>query len=144
MHNAPSVSYPVGRCRWQRGIYASVVLLTVVVLCAWVSLQGYSWAFGLACAAAMVGAWSGARTLRQTATLVWDGQVWCLHSQSQGAEDAFGTVQAVVDLQKALLLHWQPTSDTLPVKSQWLWLGADVASASWLELRRAVFQRVHP
>jgi hypothetical protein len=46
-----------------------------------------------------------------------------------------------LDVQKALLLRWQPASDTLNTKPLWLWLGSEVASHHWQDVRRAVYQR---
>jgi hypothetical protein len=47
----------------------------------------------------------------------------------------------MLDVQKALLLRWEPASDTLPAKPQWLWLGAQHSNERWQDLRRAVHQR---
>jgi hypothetical protein len=56
-------------------------------------------------------------------------------------EDALGEVRVALDVQKALVLRWQPASDTLNAKQLWLWLGAEGASHHWQDLRRAVYQR---
>ena len=141
MHNAPSVSYPVGRCAFQRQLYACCTVLSSAVLLAWALNQNVSWAWSVAVVATMLGACLGWRVLHQVATLTWDGQVWCLHDQSPASEDALGRVQVALDLQHALLLRWQPASDTLHAKPVWLWLGAEASSARWLDLRRAVYQR---
>jgi hypothetical protein len=73
--------------------------------------------------------------------LTWDGQVWCLHDQSAGRADALGEVSVVLDVQKALLLHWQPASDKLHAKPEWLWLGWQNSDNRWQDVRRAVYQR---
>jgi hypothetical protein len=77
------------------------------------------------------------------AALTWDGQVWCLHDQGLGLEDVLGEVRVEIDVQKALLLRWQPTSDTLHAKPQWLWLGSQGSDNRWQDLRRAVHQRTN-
>ena len=141
MHNAPSVSYPVGRCAFQRWLLAGFAALTSVVLVAWALNQGLSWVWFVGASASAAGMWQGWRALRSLAMLTWDGQVWCLHDQSAGQEDALGEVHVMLDVQKALLLHWQPASDTLHVKPQWLWLGAQGSDNRWQDLRRAVHQR---
>ena len=84
----------------------------------------------------------GWQALRMRAMLTWDGQVWCLHDQTTGDEDALGVVYVALDVQTALLLRWQPASDALNAKSQWLWLGAQSTGDAWQNLRRAVYQRV--
>jgi hypothetical protein len=64
-----------------------------------------------------------------------------LHDQGLGLEDALGEVHVALDVQKALLLRWLPTSDTLRAKPHWLWLGSQASDNSWQDLRRAVYQR---
>ena len=147
MHNAPSVSYPVGRCAFQRWLYAFFMVLTSAVLLAWALSQGLTLVWCVAVVAAMLGAFLGLRALAQAGTLTWDGQVWCLHDlnqgQGQGHEDALGEVHVALDVQKALLLRWQPASDTLNAKPLWLWLGSQGATHAWQDLRRAVYQRTN-
>ncbi len=141
MHNAPSVSYPVGRCAFQRQIYACLTLVTSAVLLAWTLNQGLTSVSGTAWVCAVFGVWGGWRSLRQVGMLTWDGHVWCLHGQGGAQEDALGDVHVVLDVQKALLLRWQPASDTLHAKSFWLWLGDQASDNDWQDLRRAVYQR---
>ena len=143
MHNAPSVSYPVGRCAFQRWLYAFFMVLTSAVLLVWALSQGLTFVWCVAVVAAMLGAFLGLRALGQAGTLTWDGRVWCLHdlNQGQGHEDALGELRVALDVQKALLLRWQPASDTLNAKPLWLWLGSQGATHAWQDLRRAVYQR---
>ena len=140
MHNAPSVSYPLGRCAFQRWVYAFFVALTSVVLFTWAFSQGLKVAWGVAAMAALLGAYLGWRALGQAGTLTWDGQVWCMQTHGSGHEDALGEVSVALDVQKALLLRWQPTSDKLLSQKQWLWLGSQTSDNSWQDLRRAVYQ----
>jgi len=141
MHNAPSVSYPVGRCAFQRWLYVGFTVLTSAVLWAWALDQGLTLAWYAATTSAVLAECLGWQALRMRAMLTWDGQVWCLHDQNTGDEDALGVVDVALDVQMALLLRWQPASDTLNAKPQWLWLGAQAAGDAWQNLRRAVYQR---
>jgi hypothetical protein len=142
MHNAPSVSYPVGRCAFQLWLFfVGFAVLTSAVLLAWAFNQDLSATWYAAVAAAALGLLLGWRALGQAGTLTWDGQVWCLHDQDAGVEDALGEVHVALDVQKALLLRWQPTSDTLTAKPLWLWLGEQASASQWQDLRRAVYQR---
>ena len=141
MHNAPSVSYPVGRCAFQRWLFVGIAVLTSAVLLAWALNQGLTATWYVSVAAAALGLLLGWHALGQAGTLTWDGQVWCLHDQGLGFEDALGDVHVALDVQKALLLRWQPTSDTLHAKPQWLWLGSQASGSRWQDLRRAVYQR---
>ena len=141
MHNAPSVSYPVGRCAFQRQLYLLLLLATLAVLGAWALNQGFTRVWCAAALLAMVGGVLGALSLRFVATLCWSGERWCLHDQSGKKSDVFGEVEVILDTQKTLLLRWQPTSDKLPTSFVWLWLGAELSSSRWQELRCAVYQR---
>ena len=141
MQNAPSVSYPVGRCAFQRWLFAGFAVLASAVLLAWALSQGVTAAWCVAASATSLGLYQGVQALRQTGTLTWDGQVWCLHDHSLGVEDALGDVHVALDVQKALLLRWLPTSDTLQAKPQLLWLGSQTSDSRWQDLRRAVYQR---
>ena len=141
MHNAPSVSFPVGRCAFQRQLYLFFLLGTLAVLGAWALNQGFTRVWWVAVLLAMFGGVLGALSLRFVATLSWSGQRWCLHDQSGKRPDVFGEVEVILDTQKTLLLRWQPTSDKLPTSWVWLWLGAESSSTRWQELRCAVYQR---
>jgi hypothetical protein len=141
MHNAPSVSYPVGRCAFQRWLYVLFTVLTSAVLLAWALNQGVTLIWCVATTAAVLGLYLGWYSLKQVGMLTWDGQIWCLHDQGAGHEDDLGEVGVMLDVQRALLLRWQPTSDTLRAKSYWLWLGSQASDNSWQDLRRAVYQR---
>lgn len=141
MHNAPSVSYPVGRCAFQAWLFVGLTLLTSAVLLAWALHQGLGFVWWAAAAANTIAACLGWQALRDIATLTWDGQVWYLHDQSSGQVDALGDVYVALDAQKALLLRWLPASDTLQAKPQWLWLALQASDNRWQDLRRAVYQR---
>ena len=141
MHNAPSVSYPVGRCAFQLGLLLGFAVLTSTVLTAWALNHGLSWLWLSGLGAAVVGLWQGRRALDQAGVLTWAVDTWYLHDQGPGSEDVFGEVQVALDLQIALLLRWQPASDTLRAKPQWLWLEGQHCDECWQDLRRAVYQR---
>jgi len=141
MHNAPSVSYPVGRCAFQRGLYVFFTVFTSALLLVWALNQGLTVVWFVAVSATTLGLWLGWRALGQRGMLTWDGQIWCLHDQGADHQDALGEVHVMWDVQKALLLYWQPTSDTLSGKPRWLWLGSQVCDHRWQDLRRAVYQR---
>ncbi|PQA80136.1 hypothetical protein C5F52_26420 [Limnohabitans sp. TS-CS-82] len=113
------------------------------MLLVWAFNQGLTATWYVAVAAAALGLLLGWRALGQVGTLTWDGQVWCLHDQGLGLEDALGDVHVALDVQKALLLRWLPASDTLQAKPQWLWLGSQSADNRWQDLRRAVYQRTN-
>jgi hypothetical protein len=141
MHNAPSVSYPVGRCAFQRQLYLFFMLTASALLGFWALNQGFTRGWCAAALFAVLGGVLGALSLRFIATLTWTGQFWCLHDQSCQRPDVFGDVEVILDSQKTLLLRWQPTSDKLFSTSVWLWLGVEQSSSRWQDLRCAVYQR---
>jgi toxin CptA len=142
MHNAPSVSYPVGRCAFQRLTFVALSGITAVVMLVWLILQPVSWPMGLSGAAALLGIVLGWRSLQaQAGTLSWDGQVWCWHSRGDRVDDEIGQITVSLDVQSALLLQWQPSSDTLVASSRYLWLGQERAAIRWQNLRCAVYGR---
>ena len=136
MHNAPSVSYPVGRSlvaggfaavAWSLGAWATVqwslqsqvdawlLAMAVVVLVAVALISGRQW-------------WVMPR-----GELGWDGQSWIW--SAAGAPDC-GTVAVCVDLQQCMLLHWRG-----PVGKRWIWLERAHCPECWDALRRAVYSR---
>jgi hypothetical protein len=142
MHNAPSVSYPVGRCAFQRWLYLIFTCLASAAWLVWALSQGQSVWLWLGACAWIVASVEGWRALRpRDVTLSWDGQVWCLHSASRHLNDQLGSVEVCWDVQKALLLKWQPSSDTLGASMRWLWLGQAVSPTQWQAVRRAVYAR---
>jgi len=142
MYNAPSVSYPVGRCAFQRKLLIFLTCVTLAMLLTWALLQPMSsvlwFAAFVTCLAIVLG---GHSCLRDEGVLTWDGQVWCLHHQSGRLKDALGTVAVSLDVQQALVLQWQPISDGPESSKRWLWMGAENAPIFWQDLRCAVFSR---
>ncbi len=141
MHSAPSVSYPVGRCAFQRRCWLGLLLCAWVVLGVWSYQQPFNVAMAWSGLCAVTAAVLGWASLQHIGTLSWNGQVWCLHGRGDAWEDELGMLQVVLDVQEALLLRWQPASDTLHAQPVWLWLGVEQSPACWQDLRRAVYQR---
>jgi toxin CptA len=138
MHSAPSVSYPVGRSR-----LGATLMLGAWVLGAgaaawwWAQVQPATWramaAAGLLLASGVAAGWSWACTPRST--LAWDGDSWSW----SGQQDASGTLEVVLDLQRLLLVRWRS-----PAGAGWLWLERPALPARWDDLRRAVYSRAGP
>ncbi|HWI80691.1 hypothetical protein [Ramlibacter sp.] len=140
MHDAPSVSYPVGRSRWGAALLALAWLAGVAAVLAW-SLQPQVAAWRLAAAwSAVIGA--GALALRQyrrapAGILAWDGASW---SWSEGSGPAAsGRLRLSLDLQQILLVHWRGDRG-----SRWIWLERASRRERWDDLRRAVYSRARP
>ena len=145
MHNAPSVSYPVGRCAFQGLVFVVLCMASGAFLVAWAWVQPMGWIWGLAVGCWLLATWWGGHACwHHRGTLTWTGQVWCLHGQSDEAADARGEVRVSMDVQGALLLQWTPLPDMEPRARRWLWLGAENSPQLWQDLRRAVLATVRP
>jgi hypothetical protein len=136
MHNAPSVSYPVGRSlvagafaaaacllgawatvQWARQsqVDGGLLVLAVVVLAAVALLSGRQW-------------W-----VMPQGELAWDGQSWIW---STAGSVGCGGVTVSLDLQWCMLLHWRGSGG-----AHWIWLERSHAPERWDALRRAVYSR---
>lgn len=150
MYNAPSVAYPVGRCAFQRQVFAACMVLAVGVLVAWATLQPLTglW-YGSVCAT-LAGGVGGWRAIHVAGVLQWQGEAWVFWRPSAQAVNPWqgGVVRLAFDAQRVLLLQWTPTLDEtdnatqsvlgVPRRSEWLWLAKDNAPDHWQDVRRAV------
>ncbi len=138
MHNAPAVTYPVGRSHFQVGLTLTVGLTGAVALAAWwwLSMErglghGLGWVLWLVfCGWA---GWCGLHTPR--AQLAWDGQDWRLHA---GASSMLVTTRVILDVQHSLLLCLRPEVGF----AVWVWPAQLAQPERWLALRRALFSPV--
>lgn len=139
MHNAPSVSYPVGRSLWAAVLVFAGWLAGAAAAGWWVlASPAPGWRQGLGVAAVLLaGAWAAWEWRRMPAgELSWDGSRWAWPGAAP-AEPL--SVEAALDLQHVLLLRWRA-----PGCSGWLWLERSHRPARWDELRRAVYSRANP
>jgi len=149
MRNAPSVSYPVGRCAvWAAGLTGLGLLIATAVVLA---LPGLSppqvAALGLG-----VLAWLGLALrqwrrqprgwLRLTAggVAVTGEAAWRWRETGAGHEQPVAGVRVAVDLQRLMLVELTAAARA----PRWLWLEASRAPADWPALRRAVLASAHP
>lgn len=140
MHNAPAVSYPVGRSRFHAQILILAFLGGLVTWLAWAAVvDAADWRLGLGLVLVAVtgGAayWGWQKTL--SGTLCWDGQTWRVDfdGADPGRGASFtGRLAVRLDLQAVLLVRLRHESGCV----SWFWLepGGDVMR--WQALRRAV------
>lgn len=140
MHDAPSVTCPVGRSVWAALIVALLWLAGAAVVGLWSAQpQVTAWRVALAWGAvgcgALVSAWSIWRA--REGVLAWDGEAWSW--SRRGAAPAAGRVRPGLDLQRVLLVRWDGGTSGC-----WLWLERRRCGARWDDVRRAVYSRARP
>ena len=138
MHNAPAVSFPVGRSRFQGWLLALVAVLGILAALTWFAvaqLAGWrQWLMLLGVVlSALTSAWLWYRT--EGAQLAWDGTHWTC-SALPGGEPVLLSV--IFDAQLAMLVLLSRLDR--PGRS-WIWLDRSASPTRWLALRRAACQR---
>lgn len=138
MYDAPAVSYPVGRSRFQAWLFAVVLAAGASSLAVWIMQSDQvGWrhlaalALWLVTASGVIRAWF--RT--PSGLLTWDTKTWLWTS---GDEAQQVNVSAVLDSQSVLLLHLRLPGH----RPLWIWPERQTAPVRWLALRRAVFARL--
>lgn len=140
MHNAPSVSYPVGRSRIQGWLTLFVWLLGLATVLGWCwPVEVLGWRQGLALAAVIGAGAAAAQGWRHipAGILRWDGQQWFW---AASGEPVAVDVACRLDLQRHLLLQLRPRSG----RSLWCWVARAQHPERWHGLRRAVYSPARP
>lgn len=138
MHDAPSVSYPVGRSRWAGALAAVLWLCGLAGALLWAAQPqvafwrlAFAWAAVAAAGLAALGAW----WFTPRGTLAWDGSGWTW--TPHGGPAAAGELQVALDFQRLLLVRFRAAD-----APGWFWL--ERGGERWDELRRAVYSRARP
>jgi hypothetical protein len=137
MYSAPSVSFPVGRCRFMLAAAVALWLAGAgVTLTWWLQAQYPGWRQGGAGLAWLVTGLLAFRAWQSSPSgeLHWDGVAWAWNAQDAGNVDALGVA---LDLQFVLLIVFWTTGQA----PRWLWLERRQAPGVWPALRRAVYSR---
>lgn len=140
MHNAPSVTYPVGRSRFQLRLQCAVWWLGVAVVAAWCWRSGVPLGRQMLAGAAVLLAGAGVLWgwwRAPVGSLRWDGQQWFW---TVGGASVAVRVHARLDLQRHLLLALQPD----PGRSFACWVDCSSQPQRWRDLRRAVYSPARP
>ena len=138
MHNAPAVSFPVGRSRIQGWALGAAWVAGAAVCACWASvIDAAGWRYSLALAMPLVTgvlAWFGWQ--RQIGgSLHWDGICWQLETPPLASTASLmGQVAVHLDFQRFMLLSLRPDNDAV----RWLWLDQCADVAHWQAFRRAV------
>jgi toxin CptA len=140
MHNAPSVSYPVGRSSIQGWLTFSLWLLGLATVLGWCwQVNAVGWRQYLALAAVLGAGAVAVQGWRQmpAGILRWDGQHWFWAATGEPMAIA---VACRLDLQWHLLLQLRAESG----RSLWCWVAYAQHPERWHGLRRAVYSPARP
>ncbi|NCP40359.1 MAG: hypothetical protein GW848_07615 [Rhodoferax sp.] len=139
MHNAPVVSYPVGRSYFHAAVVVCMVFAGAANLLVWtvqpdllLARHTVAWLVWLLCL--FFAAWGWWRSPQGDLRFTGDSWQWVDPAQTQQV-----TLGVQLDLQQTLLVR---TSDAQS-RVRWLWLAHARQPQRWLDLRRAVFARQH-
>ncbi|MDM0114308.1 hypothetical protein QTI66_19295 [Variovorax sp. J22R133] len=142
MHNAPSVTYPVGRSRNAIRLVLGLWLLGACGVCAWCwgqsAMTADAWCKPAALLGAlMMAAWGAWRSVRlgEGLSLHWDGQHW---SAEAGASLRAARATVHLDFQSLMLVRLaEPDRNSV-----WVWLERAAMPQRWLDVRRALHAQV--
>lgn len=140
MHNAPPVTYPLGRSHFQGLALLGLWLAGVGVLALWWrAAPAADWRLWTVLAFVLVaGLAAGLAWARSpVGQLCWDGQDWRWESQGYQSGTPVRDLAVVLDLQRILLLRLENQDHA----TLWLWAGRSNQPERWLDLRRAVYAR---
>ncbi len=134
MHSAPTVSYPVGRSRFQGQLISVLFAIAGVAGLAWcATVDVLGWRQALFFALLSIACLVLGRAWRRSAvgTLAWSGDGWRCRT-TQGVVS--GELGLHLDLQFCMLLSLRSNGGG----RLWVWSERRTAPALWLALRRAV------
>ncbi len=144
MHNAPPVTYPMGRSHFQGFALLGLWLagMAVLVWWWWWVVQSVDWRLWVMLAAVLtVGLSAGLGWKNSPAgQLRWDGQDWCWESRGYQSGTPARHLTVALDLQRSLLLRVENHDHA----TLWLWASRSAMPERWLDLRRAVHSRRRP
>ena len=137
-HNAPPVTYPLGRSRFQAQLLLMLWLTGAAVIGYWMATaQAINWRHGVgATTVALAGAlaWTFWKN-SPVGHLNWDSQAWHWESKGYPSGAAEQTVLVALDCQMMMLLQ----IDNPAHARLWLWAEKRMCAERWLDLRRAVY-----
>ncbi len=139
MHDAPSVSYPVGRSGWAGAMAGALWLAGLAGTVLWSAQpQVAPWRLALAWTAVVAAGVIALRAWRCTprGMLAWDGSGWTW--TPEGGPAVAGDLQVALDFQRLLLVRWRTAG-----ARGWFWLERG-GGERWDQLRRAVYSRAGP
>ncbi|MDI1268435.1 MAG: hypothetical protein PSV40_04950 [Polaromonas sp.] len=143
MHNAPPVTYPLGRSHFQGVAVLGLWLAGAGVLALWWrAAPAADWRLWTALAAVLAaGVAAGWAWLHSpVGQLRWDGKDWRWESQGYQSGTPVRDLTVALDLQRTMLLRLENQDHA----TLWLWAGHSTQPERWLDLRRAVYSQHRP
>ena len=137
MHNAPPVTYPLGRSHFQGFAVLGLWLAGVGVLALWWrAAPAADWrlwsALAVVLAAGVAAGWAWLHS--PVGQLRWDGQDWRRESLGYQSGTPVRELVVALDFQRVMLLRLENQDHA----TLWLWAGRSAQPERWLDLRRAV------
>lgn len=140
MHNAPPVTYPLGRSHFQGFAVLGFWLAGGGVLALWWrAAPAADWRLWTALAVVLAAgvaaglAWAHS----PVGQLRWDGQDWRWESRGYQSGTPVRDLAVALDLQRTMLLRLENQDHA----TLWLWAGRSSQPERWLDLRRAVYSQ---
>ena len=137
LHNAPLVSYPLGRSRFLVFfLFFGGLLAAGVTIWWWRSAPPDDWRplLGVLCCLLAGLATTAGWRRSPVGELQWDGENWYWESEVYQASAELNAPVVVLDLQSAVLLRLDNPAGAV----WWLWAERAAAPERWLDMRRAV------
>jgi hypothetical protein len=143
LHNAPSVSYPLGRSRFL-GLFLLFgwSMAAAVTIWWWRSAPPGDWRplMGALCCLLAGLAMTAGWWRSPLGQLQWDGTNWYWESEVYQASAELNAPVVALDLQSAMLLRLDNPAGAV----WWLWAERAALPERWLDMRRAVFAPRRP
>jgi toxin CptA len=137
-HDAPPVSYPLGRSVFQAIILAGFWLAGLIATGVWVyAVRQPDWRIGVCLAWVMLagaGAYRGWRN-SPVGHIAWDGQSWRWESPGYQTGVAEQQLCVLADFQGVMLLRIENQAKA----GMWLWMERKSFPERWMDFRRAVY-----
>lgn len=137
-HNAPPVTYPLGRSYFLGGLLLALWLAGLLLALVWDALtQASGWRLSASCSAVLLAGLAAGLSWKNLprGQLAWDGEVWRWESECRHSAMAEHELSVVADFQRCLLLRLESQAGA----SLWLWAEQPSLPERWLDLRRAVY-----
>ena len=137
-HNAPSVTYPLGRSHWQAFLLSAFWLVAFLLAGVWtLGSQQLGWRQAAGFITVMGAGWAARYGWKNAPVgqLAWDRQVWRWEGPGYQAGVAEYELSVALDFQNVMLLRVENQAHA----KLWLWAERRAFPERWLDLRRAVY-----